>query len=114
MVIDELQALFVLMLSLCYLVTAATLSSMELLSRRRSAGLALMAVGSLLTITSPVSLSMVGGLILAGLGCVLFTGPGPVRTWTVKGVATFASALVLRSEERRVGKECRSRWSPYH
>src|SRR2546421_6587006 len=23
-------------------------------------------------------------------------------------------AAVLRSEERRVGKECRSRWSPYH
>ena len=23
-------------------------------------------------------------------------------------------AFVLRSEERRVGKECRSRWSPYH
>src|SRR3712207_8280743 len=23
-------------------------------------------------------------------------------------------SLVLRSEERRVGKECRSRWSPYH
>src|SRR2546428_3727209 len=23
-------------------------------------------------------------------------------------------ALHLRSEERRVGKECRSRWSPYH
>src|SRR2546427_11178039 len=23
-------------------------------------------------------------------------------------------ALALRSEERRVGKECRSRWSPYH
>ena len=22
--------------------------------------------------------------------------------------------LVTRSEERRVGKECRSRWSPYH
>ena len=21
---------------------------------------------------------------------------------------------VMRSEERRVGKECRSRWSPYH
>src|SRR3712207_7276334 len=21
---------------------------------------------------------------------------------------------ILRSEERRVGKECRSRWSPYH
>ena len=24
------------------------------------------------------------------------------------------SVTVLRSEERRVGKECRSRWSPYH
>src|ERR1041385_6043977 len=23
-------------------------------------------------------------------------------------------AVLLRSEERRVGKECRSRWSPYH
>ena len=22
--------------------------------------------------------------------------------------------IVIRSEERRVGKECRSRWSPYH
>src|SRR3712207_6982981 len=24
------------------------------------------------------------------------------------------SELISRSEERRVGKECRSRWSPYH
>ena len=24
------------------------------------------------------------------------------------------SQMKLRSEERRVGKECRSRWSPYH
>ena len=24
------------------------------------------------------------------------------------------SVALLRSEERRVGKECRSRWSPYH
>ena len=27
---------------------------------------------------------------------------------------TLYSFWVLRSEERRVGKECRSRWSPYH
>ena len=26
----------------------------------------------------------------------------------------FSMQTVLRSEERRVGKECRSRWSPYH
>jgi len=37
------------------------------------------------------------------------------------GLATAAalrrvgiSVTVYRSEERRVGKECRSRWSPYH
>ena len=24
------------------------------------------------------------------------------------------AVLLTRSEERRVGKECRSRWSPYH
>ena len=28
--------------------------------------------------------------------------------------AFWLSSLDLRSEERRVGKECRSRWSPYH
>src|SRR3712207_1202898 len=32
-----------------------------------------------------------------------------------KGVdAAKAAEIVDRSEERRVGKECRSRWSPYH
>ena len=32
-----------------------------------------------------------------------------------KNVAQTESYLKeLRSEERRVGKECRSRWSPYH
>src|SRR5256885_11516179 len=33
----------------------------------------------------------------------------PVK-WTCERSEAFAS----RSEERRVGKECRSRWSPYH
>ena len=26
----------------------------------------------------------------------------------------FKYGFTMRSEERRVGKECRSRWSPYH
>ena len=31
------------------------------------------------------------------------------------GAGTGISAkFIERSEERRVGKECRSRWSPYH
>ena len=28
--------------------------------------------------------------------------------------ATIINVIYARSEERRVGKECRSRWSPYH
>ena len=35
-----------------------------------------------------------------------------------QGAATLGNFVTLftdpRSEERRVGKECRSRWSPYH
>src|ERR1017187_879318 len=40
---------------------------------------------------------------------------GDVRL-ELRGSAAHISALVPanRSEERRVGKECRSRWSPYH
>src|SRR2546425_12886756 len=34
--------------------------------------------------------------------------------WTVVALAIIGVTLVKRSEERRVGKECRSRWSPYH
>src|SRR2546426_12369309 len=30
------------------------------------------------------------------------------------GVGHVLFATLARSEERRVGKECRSRWSPYH
>src|SRR3989475_9269768 len=44
---------------------------------------------------------LVGGLTL---------GADPVAY----AVAAAARAQGMRSEERRVGKECRSRWSPYH
>src|SRR5476649_658317 len=33
---------------------------------------------------------------------------------TSTGTGAIATTLDVRSEERRVGKECRSRWSPYH
>src|SRR3546814_2860414 len=40
------------------------------------------------------------------------------RSFTCGGIRMRRSAAILRSEERRVGKECvstcRSRWSPYH
>ena len=34
--------------------------------------------------------------------------------FTVTSVILGMILAVIRSEERRVGKECRSRWSPYH
>src|SRR3989442_8821547 len=38
-----------------------------------------------------------------------------VGEYLTRGVTVRGSCSIpLRSEERRVGKECRSRWSPYH
>src|SRR3989441_9953233 len=38
----------------------------------------------------------------------------PISAKLVADLITTAGADRVRSEERRVGKECRSRWSPYH
>ena len=35
-------------------------------------------------------------------------------TWQMVVMWGIGALLIYRSEERRVGKECRSRWSPYH
>src|SRR5256885_11925417 len=47
--------------------------------------------------------------------------PSPGQSWAPPGSCTprapsrpFPNPTSSRSEERRVGKECRSRWSPYH
>src|SRR5215510_5290027 len=74
------------------------------------------------------------------LGCFFFQAEDGIRDGHVTGVQTCALPILLctrslvamargqwgqaqafasqaravRSEERRVGKECRSRWSPYH
>src|SRR6266511_4874387 len=42
------------------------------------------------------------------------TGAYATETRTVSGRSDSASRRRWGSEERRVGKECRSRWSPYH
>src|SRR2546429_1978922 len=39
---------------------------------------------------------------------------GDGRPFTPQESKAGTTVVVLRSEERRVGKECRSRWSPYH
>ena len=48
----------------------------------------------------------------------LYGGDGQVMARHLAGHNANVSVVLLgtpdRSEERRVGKECRSRWSPYH
>ena len=40
---------------------------------------------------------------------------GDNETYSTKVTTSNGNLLITtRSEERRVGKECRSRWSPYH
>ena len=53
----------------------------------------------------------------AGVGRVSREGAGasrPLGGREVVGPLVASALRRSRSEERRVGKECRSRWSPYH
>src|SRR3712207_8081391 len=47
------------------------------------------------------------------LGRGIFLSPFHITT-VHPGFLSMLRFLERRSEERRVGKECRSRWSPYH
>ena len=51
---------------------------------------------------------------------IIGSGPAGLSAAIYAGRAKFDTLIIEekpmsgRSEERRVGKECRSRWSPYH
>src|SRR5258708_27135905 len=57
-----------------------------------------------------------GGLVAGFAGGFVFAaGSSLAGCVSPKWIGAFSREEVLpRSEERRVGKECRSRWSPYH
>ena len=71
------------------------------------------------TVTEVAQYSVRGGILdVYGFGMAT---PARIEWWgdEVVSVRSFdldtqRSGDALRSEERRVGKECRSRWSPYH
>ena len=46
--------------------------------------------------------------------CLEQTPPELAADILERGIILAGGGSLLRSEERRVGKECRSRWSPYH
>ena len=49
-----------------------------------------------------------------GVKHIVCTGDGKVEFVAFENQTLAYVNSALRSEERRVGKECRSRWSPYH
>src|SRR3712207_9588616 len=71
--------------------------------------------------TGIITMTKVMSRYVVGLGAViLMIGaffPKVGALLTVIPPSVIGGSLVMifaRSEERRVGKECRSRWSPYH
>ena len=50
--------------------------------------------------------------LVTGITSVTYTGTPDIAVGDILGSCVFN--MLIRSEERRVGKECRSRWSPYH
>src|SRR2546422_9369932 len=85
-----------------------------------------LARGHISDVTDPDLIGRLGrGNLRQQIGCSALTGLGGARPKATLLPGTNAiefheprhavvSAAQARSEERRVGKECRSRWSPYH
>jgi len=55
-----------------------------------------------------------GAIITDRIAGIVLERPAHLGFWLGLGAASALTLLFFRSEERRVGKECRSRWSPYH
>ena len=68
-------------------------------------------------ITVPL-LGLIDVTIVGHLGSASYIGAiavgGMLFNMINNAISYFPRKIKSRSEERRVGKECRSRWSPYH
>ena len=78
-------------------------------------------------IYATLRMTVLAGMVLVLSGCAGLNLFGPskiVEEEIIPPEVLYQTALddmdrqyfstAIRSEERRVGKECRSRWSPYH
>src|SRR5438132_1344801 len=81
----------------------------------------LVAIGSGVLIGEPLSAAVYAGVALVSAGVLSMIcdahsrGHSPAATrLALLNACVIAAYTTLRSEERRVGKECRSRWSAYH
>src|SRR3712207_2105260 len=65
-------------------------------------------------ITNPVDFATFDSLVVPADGSAAAEIAAALPQSRVLKAFNTTFAATLRSEERRVGKECRSRWSPYH
>ena len=88
---------------------------MELGTERIRKLLVQYAVPAIIAMTASSLYNMVDSIFIGhGVGALAISGLA--LTFPLMNLAAAFGSLVGvgRSEERRVGKECRSRWSPYH
>jgi heat shock protein HtpX len=107
-------------------VVAATTGLLEIMTDSELEGVMAHEMGHVKNYDIRVSLIVFGLVIAIGLIAdiifrMIFWGGrgrdngGPAAlVFLAIGIVAAILAPIVRSEERRVGKECRSRWSPYH
>ena len=70
---------------------------------------------AVLQLCKPYIIDIIAALVIGIVIMVACRRMSRDKRFLIRGEAVIAMVLaVVRSEERRVGKECRSRWSPYH
>jgi len=103
-------------------VADALLAAWPFVALACAAAIAALIVG-LPRVAAIVGLVAVAAAIAGSIAMLTADGNGLVRPANTGPIVTLVGALAVhnagvvragRSEERRVGKECRSRWSPYH
>ena len=104
----------------------------------KNAGIVLLIITCIFSMTIQFNIGVVAAVVVFTLSLVLTRPPANIVEVMVPGRAAGAGSdpadddrilktptfyvywvwavivIAPRSEERRVGKECRSRWSPYH
>src|SRR2546426_10517881 len=95
-----------------YLTSRAADSSLR--NDRRTKFISYFCVVHLVLLCAFLGTAAVGGLMLVILSIGAYELYRVLSPASAARISLRAGIGVGRSEERRVGKECRSRWSPYH